>query len=152
VAVVQRQSIVAADGCDYADAFHVELGAPDSRSAEEVFLAGLAGAPQWLRVLVVIAHRYVLRFQLAPLSAPNHLLGWEILSTEPDCIRLGACGPLMDGILVGRRLTSSSAALETFVTYRRPVPARIVWTAVAPIHRAVAPYLLRRAATASGER
>ena len=61
-------------------------------------------------------------------------------------------GPLLGGLLVVRRVPPSTAVLETFVSYRQPVLARIVWTAVAPIHRAVVPYLLRRAATASAGR
>ena len=96
---------------------------------------------------MLIAHRHVLRFELAPLSAPNHVLGWKILTAEHDHIRLRATGPLLHGLLVARRVAPSTAVLETHVSYRRPVMGRIIWTAVAPIHRAVAPYLLRRAAT-----
>jgi hypothetical protein len=72
-------------------------------------------------------------------------MGWEVLSAEHDMMRLRATGPLMEGVLVARRAGPSSAALETYVSYRRPVLGRIIWTSVAPIHRAVAPYLLRRA-------
>jgi len=149
VAVVQRRSIVAAERCDYADAFEVSLSHTDTRSAEEMVRAGLQDAPKWLRIVVLIAHRHVLRFELAPLAAPNHVLGWEILTAEHDDIRLRATGPLLHGLLVARRVAPSTAVLETHVSYRRPVMARIIWTAVAPIHRAVAPYLLRRAARAS---
>ncbi len=119
----------------------------DTRSAEEMMRAGLQDAPQWLRIVVLIAHRHVLRFELAPLAAPNHVLGWKILTAEHDHIRLRATGPLLHGLLVARRVAPSTAVLETHVSYRRPVMGRIIWTAVAPIHRAVAPYLLRRAAT-----
>ena len=150
--VVHRRSIVAVDRCDYADAFEVALGATDGRSAEEMVRAGQESVPRWLGVVVLLVHRHVLRLELAPLSAPNHLLGWEIVDSQPDSIRLRAAGPLLDGVLVARRVPPSTAVLETFVNYRRPVPARAVWTAVAPIHRAVAPFLLRRAARASGER
>jgi Protein of unknown function (DUF2867) len=146
VAVVQRRSIVATERCDYADAFEVTLAATDGRSAEELVRAGLESVPQWLGAAVLIAHRYVLRFDLAPLSAPDHLLGWEIADREPDSIRLSAAGPLLDGVLVAKRIPPSTAVLETFVNYRRPM-ARLVWAAVAPIHRAVVPVLLRGAAT-----
>jgi hypothetical protein len=147
VAVVQRRSIVATERCDYADAFEIPLAATDGRSAEELVRAGLESVPRWLGAAVSIVHRHVLRFDLAPLSAPNHLLGWRIGDCEPDSIRLSATGPLLDGVLVAKRIPPSTAALETFVSYRRPV-ARVVWPAVAPIHRAVVPVLLRRAATA----
>ena len=145
--VVQRRSIVAAEGCDYADAFEVPMHAADTRSAEDLIRAGLAKVPRWLGVVVLMTHRHVLRLELAPGSSPNHLLGWEIQTAEHDNITLRATGPLLGGRLVTRRVPPSTAVLETYVSYRRPVPARIIWTAVAPIHRAVASYLLRRAAT-----
>ena len=145
--VVQRRSIIAAEGCDYADAFEVPMHAADTRSAGDLIRAGLAEVPRWLGVVVLMTHRHVLRLELAPGFSPNHLLGWEILTAEHDNITLRATGPLLGALLVARRLPPSTAVLETFVSYRRPVAGRIIWTAVAPIHRAVASYLLRRAAT-----
>ncbi|WNG90812.1 hypothetical protein [Mycobacterium sp. ITM-2016-00318] len=71
-------------------------------------------------------------------------MGWKIVDADHDSIRLGAEGPLIEGVLVARR-TRSAAALETSVTYRRPLVARLVWAAVGPVHRRVGPYLLRRA-------
>jgi hypothetical protein len=138
VVVVQRRSIVADETCDYADAFEVSVSTPDTRTAEEVVRAGLEGAPGWLGMMVLIA--------------PNHIMGWEVLSAEHDVMRLRATGSLMEGMLVARRAGPSAAVLETYVTYRRPVLARIVWTAVGPIHRVIAPYLLRRAAITSDVR
>jgi hypothetical protein len=149
VAVVQRRSIVATPPCDYADAFEVSLATGDGRSAEELVRAGPENIPRWLGAAVLIAHRHVLRFDLAPSSAPNHLIGWQIGDRDHDSIRLSAGGPLMDGVLIARRIAPSAAALETFVSYRRPL-ARVVWAVVAPIHRAVVPVLLQRAATAFG--
>lgn len=147
--VVQRRSIVATQPCDYADAFEVVLATTDGRSAEEFVRAGLENVPRWLGAAVLIVHRHVLRFDLAPSSAPNHLLGWEIRGREHDSIRLSASGPLLDGVLLAKRVPPSTAALETFVSYRHPA-ARVVWAFVAPIHRAVVPVLLRRAAAAFG--
>jgi hypothetical protein len=151
VVVVQRRSIVTKQRCDYADAFEVALATTDGRSAEELVRAGLANVPRWLSAAVLIVHRHVLRFDLAPSSAPNHLLGWEIGDQEHNSIRLSASGPLLDGVLLAKRVPPSTAALETFVSYRHPA-ARVVWPFVAPIHRAVVPVLLRRAATAFGPR
>jgi hypothetical protein len=146
VVVVQRQSDVTSDDYDYVDAFRASVDQPDTRSAEEVFRAGLEDAPRWLRVIVLIAHRHVLRFELAPPDAAKHVMGWEVLAAEYDEIRLRAAGPLIRGLLVARRTGPQAAVLETYVKYQAPVLGRVVWTAVAPIHRAVAPYLLRRAA------
>ena len=145
MAVVQQRSVVAAEGFDYADAFEVPMSEADARSAEQLVRAGLKGVPWWLGMVVLVAHRHVLRLGLAPGSLPKHVLGWEILTAEHDSIRLRATGPLLHGLLVASRVPPSSAVLETFVSYRRPLLARIIWTAVAPIHRAVVPYLLRRA-------
>lgn len=150
--VVQRRSVIAGDTCDYADAFEVSVSGPDTRTAEEMVRAGLEGAPGWLGMMVLIAHRHVLRFELAPAGTPNHIMGWEVVSAERDVMRLRATGSLMDGMLVARRAGPSAAVLETYVSYRRPVLGRIVWTAVGPIHRAVAPGLLRRAAATSAAR
>ncbi len=145
--VVQRRSVVATEGYDYADAFEAPLDSADTRSAEELVRDGIERVPRWLGALVLVAHRHVLRLQLAPGRSPNHLLGWEILAAEPDNITLRAAGPLVHGVLVARRVPPSTAVLETFVGYRQPVVARAVWAVVAPIHRAVAPYLLGRAAS-----
>jgi hypothetical protein len=143
----QRRSTVA-DGYDYADAFEARLSEADIRTAEQVVRAGLDGAPLWLRMMVAIAHRHVLRLELAAAGTPNHVAGWEIVDSEGDRITLRASGSLIDGQIVARRPTPSTAVLETFVKYRRPVLARLVWTAVAPVHRAVAPTLLRNAVNA----
>ena len=149
MAFVHRREVLVADGYDYADAFEMSAGEVDARSAEDIVSAGLEGAPRWLRPIVAIAHRYVLGLDLAPLSAPNHIAGWEIVDSDQDTTTLRAAGPLLEGLLVARRTSPSSAVLETFVRYRAPVLAPLIWAAVAPVHRAVVPILLRRAAAAS---
>jgi uncharacterized protein DUF2867 len=137
-------------GSDYRDIFEVPLTASDDRSAKELYLAGIASMPTWLALVVLVAHRYLLRLRLAPASAPRHLMGWQIMDSDHDSLRLGAAGPLIDSVLVARR-TGSTAVLETSLTYRRSVLGRLVWAVVGPVHRKVGPYLLRRA-TASAER
>jgi hypothetical protein len=131
---------------DYADRFEVPLSAGDDRTAEQVFRAGLEGAPSALRRIIVVAHRHVLRLRLGPASSPSHVLGWQIISNEPDTIQLEASGPLARGVLVAQRSPAPSAVLDTFVYYRRP-NARLIWAFTAPVHRAIARYLLKRAAT-----
>ena len=93
-----------------------------------------------------VVHRHILGFRLGPASSPEHVLGWQIVTRESDAITLETSGPLMRGVLVARR-TPAAAALNTFVYYRRP-STRVIWTCISPLHRAVAPYLMNRAASA----
>jgi Protein of unknown function (DUF2867) len=134
-------------GCrhDYADAFEVELPHTDRRTPEQAFRAALPQAPSSLR-FVPLVHRLVLRFRLGPLASPDHLIGWRVVSSDTDVIHLEAEGPLMRGIIVGRRADPSTAVLTTFVVYVRRTPARIVWALVGPLHRRIVPHLLERGA------
>jgi hypothetical protein len=146
---VSSESPGGRDVHDYADCFEVPLRADDDRTAEQLVRAGLEGAPFALRLIVVVAHRHILRFRLGPASSPTHILGWQIVTSEPDGIQLEASGPLMRGVLAARRGPAPSAVLHTCVYYRRP-HARAIWACVSPVHRAIAPYLLKRAASALG--
>jgi hypothetical protein len=130
---------------DYADRFEVPLSEDDDRTAEQVFRAGLERAPLPLRWTVLVAHRHILKFRLGPVSSPTHVLGWRIVTAEPGAIQLEASGPLMRGVLVARRAPAGTASLDTFVYYRR-LSARVIWAGMSHLHRAVAPYLLERAA------
>jgi hypothetical protein len=141
--VVADEPLIGSDRYDYADAFEVRLRSDDARSAVDVFRAGLEQAPRVMRGVVLIVHRVVLRLRLGPSSSADHVLGWQILASEPDVICLAAAGPLLRGVLVAR-VVPTRAVLTTFVFYQHPA-ARIVWATVCPLHRRVAPYLLRRA-------
>jgi len=131
---------------NYADAFEVTLPDGDRRSAEQILRAGLQGAPAALRSTILVVHRHVLRFQLGLLSSPSHVLGWRITLSEPDVARLEISGPLIDAVLVARRIGDRRARLTTFVVFRRPTLAKLVFPFVAPVHRRVAAYLMQRAA------
>jgi hypothetical protein len=130
---------------DYADAFEIDLPQAETRSPGELFRATVDDAS--FMPLVVLAHRWVLRFRLGPLSSPDHLFGWRLVASEPDVIRLEADRPMMRGIIIGRRESRSTAVLTTYVTYVRRGPARVIWALVGPVHRGVAPHLLERAAS-----
>lgn len=142
---VSSEPLAGHDMHDYADCFEVPLTPDDDRTAEQVFRAGLEGAPSALRRIIVAAHRHVLRLRLGPASSPNHVLGWQIIANDPDAIQLEASGPLARGVLVAQKSPTPSAVLHTYVYYRRPY-ARAIWAFVAPVHRAIARYLLKRAA------
>ena len=133
---------------DYADAFEVRLSELDDRTAEEWIRAGLEGAPAPLRWTIVSVHRYVLRFRLGPLSAPDRILGWRVAESTPEVVRLEAGSPLLRAVLVGRRTDDRATRLTTLLFFTRPTVMRAVWTLVGPLHRRIAPYLLARAARA----
>jgi hypothetical protein len=127
----------------------VPLRPSEDRTAEQMIRDGLEHAPPRLRATIVSVHRHVLRFRLGPVSSPNHVVGWRVVTSEPDVIRLETTGPLIAGTLVARRVGATTARLTTFVRYQRPL-AR-VWAIVGPLHRRVAPYLMARAAARPAE-
>jgi hypothetical protein len=126
---------------DYADAFEIELADADRRTPEQLFRAALERARS-APPLIPLVHKHVLRFHLGPLTSPDHLFGWRIVASEPDLIRLEAQGPLMRGIIIGRRVFPSTAVLTTYVIYVQRMRGRVIWALVGPLHRMIAPYLL----------
>jgi hypothetical protein len=132
---------------DYADAFEIGLRASDPRSPEEFARHALERAPRSVQWTISTVHRYVLRLRLAPRSAPGHVLGWRIVTSEPDVIQLEALSPLLGrGVIVARRPEPTRAVVTTYLFHSRPVPARALWAVVGPLHRRIAPYLMARAA------
>jgi hypothetical protein len=147
VPVAAEDPLIGGDRYDYADAFEIRLPEPDARSAEQFVWCALEQASWLVRWTVPVVHRHVLRLRLAPPSSPDHLFGWKVLTRQPDVIHLEAVSPVLGrGVLVFRRVEPTSASMTTYLFYRRPTPARVVWTIVGPLHRRVAPYLLEHAA------
>ena len=143
---VRPEPCLPGDGFDYVDCFEAPAAADDLRPAVELARAGLEGAPAPLRAVIFLAHRGVLRFRLRPRHDEATVLGWQVVSSTHDVAVLEAQGPLMRGVLVARRDPESTLRLSTYLYYRRPRIARVLWTVVGPVHRRVAPYLLARAA------
>ena len=143
-AVPVQEPLAARHRPDYADAFEVRVAEPDVRSAEQWIRAGLEGAPSMVRATILVAHRVVLGFRLDLRASPDRVLGWRVVTSEPDVIQLEAESRLLRAVLLGRR-TPRSTRLTTLLFFRRPV-ARVIWTVVGPLHRRIAPYLLARAA------
>jgi hypothetical protein len=131
---------------DYADAFELETSQPDDRPVEAWMRAGLEQAPAAVRRLILLVHRHVLRLELGPVTAPDHVLGWRIATRADDVVRLEASGSLADAVIVGRRIDASAIRLTTALRYRRPALARGVWAVIGQLHRRIAPLLLERAA------
>lgn len=148
VQVAREEPLLAGDeGYDYADAFEIRIDASDPRSAEQFARDALEEAPRIVRTIVDVAHRQVLRLRLGPRPSPHHVFGWRINTSEPGVIHLEAVSSLLGrGVLVGRRPEPNRVVITTYVYFSRPVPARAIWTFIAPLHRRVAPALLEHAA------
>ena len=143
------EAILASGPADYADAFEVVRDGPDHRTAEQWMRCGLEQSPRALRRTIVVVHRHVLRFRLGPLTSGEHVLGWRITEDRPDLVRLEATSPILRAAIVGRRIDPIRTRLTTLLWFERPTVARVVWAAVGPLHRRIAPYLLARAARGS---
>jgi hypothetical protein len=133
------------DPPDYTDVFQVPIALGDVRTAEESLRYALGDEPGALGSLVTWIHRHVLRFRLGPHLSPDHIIGWRIVRSDRDEIALAARGPLLRGELTLRR-QDGRAVLTTRLRYGHKVAARTVWALVGPLHRALAPRLLRRSA------
>jgi len=148
VPVPAVEPLIGDEPYDYADSFETTMPASDTRSAEEFARHLLGDAPLALRLSVGLVHKFVLRLQLGPLSSPQHLFGWRIVTSEPDVIQLEARSSVLGrGVIIARRPEPTRAVFTTYLFFARPKLARGVWAFVGPVHRRVAAYLLEHAAT-----
>ena len=131
-------------GYDYADSFELRLDQPDAHSAEDWVRAGLEESPAWVRAVIAFVHGRIARFERGPADR-EHILGWRMITSAPDVLHLQTRGPLLRAHIVARRLTPTTSRLTTLLFYERRV-AGVLWVLIGPLHRAIAPYLLARAA------
>jgi hypothetical protein len=134
------------DAADYVDVFEVPIEPTDSRTAEQAFRQGFGHKLGPGGAAVLWIHRHILRFRLGPSSSPESVIGWSITRSEPDEIVLTANGPLMHGELSLQRRDGRRAVLTTRLHYRHKIAARAVWSIVGPLHRIIAPELMKRTA------
>jgi hypothetical protein len=85
----------------------------------------------------------LLRLRLAPSSSRDTVAGWRIAASERDWIRLEAESRLLSGNLIVST-GDGRVALTTCIGYRHRV-GKVVWATLAPIHRRLAPSLMRTA-------
>jgi hypothetical protein len=142
-ALAARTHIVE-DAADYADVFEVPIRPADSRTAEQAIRDGFGPSPGISGAAVFWIHRHVLGFRLGPPSSPEHVFGWSIVRSDDDNLVLEANGRLMHGELHLRRHYDRRAVLTTRLHFRRKFTARVVWTMIGPLHRAIAPGLMKR--------
>ena len=130
---------------DYEDAFLVEIG-PSERTGEQWARAILEGAPSVLRSRLRWSWA-ALGLKLSRPRADRGVLGWELRRNTPEFALLGAGSRVgMPGELLFKR-QQQTLLFATFVQHQNPI-VRAAWARVAPQHRHVVSYLLRRAARA----
>ena len=130
---------------DYRDAFEVPTDRTDTRTPEQWARAVFESAPRKSRWFLLLGWRGVLGLLLGPRPSSDHVLGWRIVETSPEAVRLELRSAVMTAHLI-LRVASSTAVLTTHVYYTRPL-AHPLWAAVGPIHRQMIPSLLGRAAS-----
>ncbi len=140
---VAPEPLVGGRTYDYADAFELRLAQPDSHTAEEWVRTALEQAAPAVRRLVRLVHARVAGFTLS--AEPGSVLGWRTLSSTPEALHVATEGPALRAEIVARRSSDTTATLTTFLFYKRRRTG-LLWVVIGPLHRRVAPYLLRRAA------
>jgi hypothetical protein len=130
---------------DYADAFEVTRTPTDQRSAEQWARDGFERLPVTMRRPLLLIHRWVLGFRLGPWGSPEHVLGWRIVTSDPELLHLEARSPLLSGHMVWR-LHPERLVMTTFLQYEMRRSAWMVWAVIGNIHRGGGPYLLNLAA------
>ena len=96
-----------------------------------------------LRCFIVAGSVGGLWLRLGPRRAPDHILGWRIMSNTPSVVVFGVESFTLTARLVVE-VDASSVVHATFVRYDRRL-GRVAWRVAAPIHRRIIPFLLQRA-------
>ncbi|HZP15070.1 MAG TPA: hypothetical protein VFA96_04540 [Nocardioides sp.] len=132
------------DRVDYQDAFRVDTAL--QRAPEQWMRAIIEGAPRWFTLpWLHVLGRGLLRADIGPMDAHDHVLGWKVLTARPDAFAVGLDSP--NGLLA-RLITVAPAGQAIFATQIRldATRVRMLWPAIRRGHRYFAPYLLQRAA------
>ena len=128
---------------DYEDAFLVDAGLAQDRTAEQWAREVLEGAPASMRRALSRGWSG-LGLRLGPAQSDRHVLGWEIRRSDPGAVLLGACGRLgLSGELIFQR--SPRGLLYATVVQLDNRAARGLWAAIESRHRRVVQGLLERA-------
>jgi hypothetical protein len=130
-------------GADYVSAFEIRGIGVDARSPEEWARSVFEDAPMMARRFLILGWTMVLRLRLGPRNSSANVLGWAIVADTTQTLTLQARSPLVTAHKVldvrGDQLTVTTA-----VRYERK-RARLIWSAIAPVHHRVEPWLITRA-------
>lgn len=122
---------------DYADAYEVRLPEPDPETPETWVRAGMNDSPA---VVEWIADRLGLGGQTS--TSTDQIDGGRVVECNADMVRIEWSLPLMRVVVVGRKIGPSGRRLTSFLYYKRPVLARVVWAVVGIGHRRLARRLI----------
>jgi hypothetical protein len=131
---------------DYADCFTVAV--PVQRAPEEWIRLAIQALPR-LFVAVRGAHR-ALGLRLAPADSLGHPIGWDVVRSDAEEAVLASGGRLGRPRIVG--LTPPGKLVLATVIELNGGTGRSLWAVAAPVHRAVARYVLGALPTVGGER
>jgi hypothetical protein len=132
----RARELAGLDRVDYADCFAV--GVSSIRPPEEWIRLAVDAMPK-LFLAVRAAHR-TLGLRLAPANSADHVIGWDILRSDADSAVLGTAGVLGVGRIIG--ITSPGGVQLTTLLDLNGWRGRALWAVAAPVHRAVARYVL----------
>lgn len=117
---------------DYEDAFVVDVGPTLTRSAEQWVREILEGAPIGVR-LRLLSGWSAIGLKLHLPGSDRSVLGWDVRTSEPDVILLGADSRVgLPGELLLRR-EQNRLQFTTFVRYDNPI-ARALWASTEAAH------------------
>jgi hypothetical protein len=121
---------------DYSDTFST----PSDQVHTAEAWARAAFEPASLTDQKQLVWRRVLQLQLGPLDDADHVAGWAIVENAGNRLVLAADAWHLAGRLVFE-VGPEGARVTTRVTFRHVV-GRLVWAAVAPVHRRAVPQIL----------
>jgi hypothetical protein len=128
---------------DYEDAFLVQIGPVEDRTAEQWARAILEGAPAVMRRTLLLGWS-ALGLKLGPTGSDGFVLGWEVRRSTPNVVLLGANSRLgLRAELLFER-QQQMLLFDTFVHKENRI-SRAIWAGVQPLHRPIVRSLLEQA-------
>lgn len=124
---------------DYTDRFATTSDRPHSA----LEWARAAFEPASLTDSRQLVWRLVLQLRLGLLDDPGHVAGWAVAESRDDVLVLASESWHLTGRLVFEA-GPEGAALTTRVTFKNTA-GRLVWAALAPVHRRAVPDILAAA-------
>lgn len=127
---------------DYADNFEAETH-DTARTAEQWARAMLEGAPVGMRTFLVRTWP-LFGVRLGPLHAAGYVLGWRIIKNTAEFVVLQVRSAAGVTVRLVVQAGDGKVLAGTFVRCEG-LPGRVIWFAIAPIHRLVVSRLLGEA-------